>query len=111
MEWHLAWGTNCDREAKSREDMYYGTSGFLGWNSDTSHLVPLTSLAGLHSSSLTLLPFQHTRYSSLFLKTWLSKMCSTSYSLTPSLITGGGGSCCTCLAMVSVLYGISSVTE
>src|SRR5882724_8687501 len=69
------------------------------------------SLASLHLSSSIPYPFQHTRYSNLPLNTQLSKICSTSYSSTLSHTTGGGGSCCICLAMVSVLYGLSSVTE
>src|SRR5882724_1584040 len=99
------------RLAKSRVDMCCSASGFLQWNSDTSLFEPLTSLAGLHLSSLIPYPFQHTRYSNQPLNTQLSKICSTSYSSTPSQTTGGGGSCCICLAMVSVLYGLSSVTD
>src|SRR5882724_3806291 len=91
------------RLAKSRVDMCCGASGFLQWNSDTSLFEPLTSSASLHSSSLIPYPFQHTRYSNWPLNTWLSKICSTSYSSTLSQTTGGVGSLCTHSEMVSVL--------
>src|SRR5882724_9083071 len=91
------------RLEKSIVDICCGASGFLQWNSDTSCLEPLTSLASLHSSSSIPYPFHHTRYSNLPLNTWLSRICSTSYSSTLWHTTGGGGSCCTCLAMVSAL--------
>src|SRR5882724_6830184 len=57
------------RLEKSIIDICCGTSGFLRWNLDTSHLEPLTSSASLHSSSLIPYPFHHTRYSSLPLNT------------------------------------------
>jgi len=50
------------RLVKSRADICCGASGFLQWNSDTSHLKPLTSSTGLQLSSLILYPFQCTRY-------------------------------------------------
>src|SRR5882724_4333294 len=78
---------------KSMVKMCWGALGFWRWNSDTSLLAPLTSSDGLHSSSSMLYPFQCTRYLSFPLRIQLSSMSSTSYSLTPSRMTGGGGSC------------------
>src|SRR5882672_4603172 len=77
---------------KSMAEICWGALGFHLWNSDTSLLMPLTSLDGLHSSSSMPYPFKCTRYSSFPQKIWLSRMCSTSYSSTPSQMTGGGGS-------------------
>src|SRR5882724_10133490 len=70
-----------------------GCLGVWRWNSDMSLLAPLTSSDGLHSSSSMPYPFQCTRYSSFPLRIRLSSMSSTSYSWTPSWMTGGGGSC------------------
>src|SRR5882672_5504704 len=78
---------------KSMAKIFWGALGFCLWNSDTSLLTPLTSSDGLHLSSFMLYPFQHMRYSSFPQKIWLSRMCSTLYSSTPSQMTGGGGSC------------------
>src|SRR5882724_367306 len=78
---------------KSMAERCWGALGFWRWNSDTSLLAPLTSSDGLHSSSSMLYPFQCTRYLSFPLRIQLSSMSSTSYSLTPSRMTGGGGSC------------------
>src|SRR5882672_2486949 len=78
---------------KSMAEICWGALGFCLWNSDTSILAPLTSSDGLHSSSSMLYPFQCMRYSSFPQKIQLSRMHSTSYSSTPSWMTGGGGSC------------------
>src|SRR5882724_3976952 len=69
---------------KSMAEMCWGASGFCQWNSYTvsSHL--LTFSDSLHSSSLIPYPFHHTRYLSFLLKTQLSWIHSTSYSLIPS---------------------------
>ena len=91
------------RLEKSIVDMCCGASGFLQWNLDTSPLEPLITSSGLHSSSLIPYPFRCTRYSSLPLNTQLSRIHSTLYSSTPLQTMGVGGSCCTCLAMVSKL--------
>src|SRR5467141_2448537 len=68
---------------KSMAEICWGASGFCRWNSDTSLFAPLTSSDGLHSSSSMPYPFQCTRYSSVPQKIRLSRMHSTSYSLTP----------------------------
>src|SRR5882672_6178818 len=77
---------------KSMAEICWGALGFCQWNSDMSLFTPLTSSDGLHSSSSMPYPFQCTRYSSFPQKIRLSRMCSTSYSSTPSQMTGGGGS-------------------
>src|SRR5882672_8579086 len=69
---------------KSMAEICWGASRFCRWNSDTSLFTPLTSLDSLHLSSSMPYPFQHTRYLSFLQKIWLSRMCSTSYSSTPS---------------------------
>src|SRR5882672_3589809 len=77
---------------KLMAEICWGALWFCWWNSDMSLHTPLTSSDGLHLSSSMPYPFQHTRYLSFPWKIWLSRMHSTSYSLTLSWMTGGGGS-------------------
>src|SRR5882672_80300 len=67
----------------SMAEICWGALEFCQWNSDTSLLAPLTSSDGLHLSSSMPYPFQYMRYSSFPQKIQLSRMHSTSYSLTP----------------------------
>ena len=99
------------RLVKSREDICWGASRFLWWNSNTSYFDPQTSSAGLHLFSLMLYLFQHTRYLSFPWSLWLSGICSTWYPSTPLHITGGGRSFWMHSVMVSALYGLNRVTE
>jgi hypothetical protein len=70
--------------------MRRGAWGLVEWNSQTSHAA-LTSLAGSQVLSDRPYPFQCIRYSRWLYYSLLSRIFSTSNSLYPSWIIGGGG--------------------